>query len=408
MFAVQKSPAPAANSGNQLQNIDHADDGAMQATASTSIAAVAALRKPRKIPGKVESPIRRLDIRDVQACGENMLAVAMLSDIRFWLEPDGQQAKLKKAIEKDGYRWVARSIAGWKQHFNIKSDQMVRTAVKYLRASEEVEVSDFWFSGNLTPHYRLKTEGVENDVEGEGVENGMGGVDFNRGGVENNKTITESYSETVVKENLNINNAHENPCAQEAQATPTPDSTTGKINPWNQPLEQPQDQNLESTPPPSPGCAAPPSPASAKTSRASESFVRAYTAQKAAYNQVSKSDGVSLDVTEAEASALQRVEYRAGQAGLNPVEFIEWLTPKTFQRLGFDHDDDPRYGVLWLTSERLTTALDRYRAELDAAEQQRVREAERTATRIKEFERMDERRAARLAELEAERQAKAA
>ncbi|MFM0135660.1 hypothetical protein [Caballeronia grimmiae] len=141
--------------------IDCQNDGAMSARAVTTSNAAAALTKPRRIPGLVRNPRRALDIRFVQECEENMLAVAMVCDVLYWTTPDPtEDGAIHTKIEFDGFRWAARSTSYWMAHLNIKSVQKVRTAVKVMLASKLVECEERFFNGNMWPHYRLSDKAL--------------------------------------------------------------------------------------------------------------------------------------------------------------------------------------------------------------------------------------------------------
>jgi hypothetical protein len=185
---------------------DDAANGAIYAQGTTVGRASAIIdwgkaKKPRPTPGLVDSPLRLINVNDVQACGENLLAAAMVTDIRRCTEGANPISKIKR----DGFTLVARSIDYWKKHFNITSTAAVRTAIKHMKNSELVVCSDEWFNGNLTPHYRMASAGVKNDTslikkEAEGVEIDIPHVNSDTPHVKNDTPITQKVKAKVETE----------------------------------------------------------------------------------------------------------------------------------------------------------------------------------------------------------------
>jgi hypothetical protein len=103
--------------------------------------------RKRPTPGVSQGDFRSFYRYDVQACGENMLAVAMLGHIRYWHE--------------QGYDECKCSLDFWQKEFGITSRRAVRTAVTALMNSQKVVRSDAWFNGNRTHAYSLTEAAAE-------------------------------------------------------------------------------------------------------------------------------------------------------------------------------------------------------------------------------------------------------
>ncbi|WP_124522542.1 hypothetical protein [Burkholderia sp. Bp9131] len=150
-------------------------------------------KKARPLVGLPKTSERSFDVNDMKLCGENVLACAMLADIRFWTNRT--------------HRPIARSIADWAARFNC-SRKTVRTAIKYMRASGKVECTEAWFNGSWTPHYEyVATDGHLQ------ADNGMAGAGKGMGAGHCGTTITDiTPSETP---SIKYTNPH-------APASPTP------------------------------------------------------------------------------------------------------------------------------------------------------------------------------------------
>jgi hypothetical protein len=204
------------------------NSGFMYANAECTSTATARLVKPRPTPGLNETTFRSFSTADVCACDDNILAAAMVADIRRCTTGEKPISTLKHA----GYIWVARSLDYWLKHFGLKSVSKVRTALKDLKASGLVICEEHWFNGNLTAHYRIGGY-VKFNIPLPKKE--APDVEFNIPPVEINTPITQGYTgvEKILKEKIL------SPCEQEPFAPPKPQANPEKHSggvetPWNE------------------------------------------------------------------------------------------------------------------------------------------------------------------------------
>ncbi|KIG09808.1 hypothetical protein BurMR1_3045 [Burkholderia sp. MR1] len=175
------------DSPQETAAIDCQNSGAMFSSGATVATAIVALVKPRRIPGLVDNPRRSLNVLFTEACGNNMLAVAMVSDVHYWTTPDPTDGgKIHSTISFDGFDWAARCVEYWKAHFGLTSVQTVRTALKAVEKSGLLECENRFFNGNMWPHYRLSAKAVaildadqQRRVDGRGVESNTPDVEIN-------------------------------------------------------------------------------------------------------------------------------------------------------------------------------------------------------------------------------------
>nr|WP_175802134.1 hypothetical protein [Burkholderia anthina] len=166
---------------------------------ATSNTGAAKSPKKRPLAGLPTTSLRSFDVNDMKLCGENVLACAMLADIRFWT------AQL--------HRPIARSIADWAARFNC-SRKTVRTAVKYMRASGKVACTEAWFNGSWMPHYKYVADDAHLQAD-----NGMGGASNGTGVVHCGTTITHTTPSTTTSTKHTNPHAPASPTLSEGTAT---------------------------------------------------------------------------------------------------------------------------------------------------------------------------------------------
>ncbi|CAG4920294.1 hypothetical protein [Paraburkholderia gardini] len=198
-----------------LALLDNPTNGAMFAVAEVVSESQAKLKKPRPMVGLPKEPERTYDIRDMAACGGSILAAHMLYDIRFW-----------KSQPKFENQPVSRSIAEWGVRFKC-SKQNVRTAIKHLRASGQVQITEDWFNGSKSTHYfytgaKSRTRVVSN----------TGCVKTNTGCVSSSTTITDINSDAMAESKSKTNSAQASPDATTAYPEVVQEKS-GKTKPEN-------------------------------------------------------------------------------------------------------------------------------------------------------------------------------
>lgn len=353
------------------------DSGSMFAKMDVSIGIAAKLAntraKPRKIPGVSDSIQRGYVVTDRALVGGNIIARDMLGHLRYWLEPT-KGGKPRSTRFHEGYYWEAASEKFWQQQLGC-TRQEARTAIKALEKSGAVVREVRQFGNWETDHYRLVLEVT--GVKLTKVQDGSMVAANHTLVASNQATSLKLLPEVTKEENLNINNAHESLCAEEEHFSDTPTTTT-KAKTTTTPKAKSKatsSPSLQGFPPP-PSSAPPPSP---KMEKASDAITAAYLVQKAAWGLAMTGEHgcpVSEGLTASEVSALQRIEYRTTQAGLDAVAFIEWLTPFRWQQYGFTFDDDPNFNALHLAkAERLAYAITLYRHDLAATAAEAAKQA---------------------------------
>ena len=254
---------------------------------------------------------RSYNVDDMPACNWNGMAATIVDDIRF-------NTKTHK-------RPKAASIAYWQAYFKGCSEQKVRTAIRDALASGLLKVTYKMFNGSNTPHYLYVGTGVEFNTP----------VEINTPHVEFNTTITDSISSS--NKNLNIQNAG---------SGNTPASTSPVIS----------EQSGKGVTP--------------KHERASEPFLKIGLEKKlefiAANDNGENVPSVLAELTPDDRKTAQRLEFGLTKAGLDPMEFMNWLTLSRYQHVVL-HDlaTDAQWSLLVVMSHR-GVFFDAYRAHLDS------------------------------------------
>lgn len=208
--------------------------GAMYAAATVTISATAALRKPRKPIRETQSPKRNWYPEDVKPCRENYIAVMMLGDLRYWLEPDEETGESRAKIPHDGHTWVARSITNWKTKLGCTSDKKIRVAIDILKNEGLVITDMFWFAGADTTHYRLSPKALQSiptRVYGKPSKvpkKEAGGATGGIGGATGGTTITGITSGSEILKTKILKTGENETPSPENHVQATPENETGK------------------------------------------------------------------------------------------------------------------------------------------------------------------------------------